>query len=65
MDAILRIDDEARIFFRRFIAIDHFINTRWTIEARRLAIFWQIVAHRCLSIFQLQMHRLVFFMIGR
>jgi hypothetical protein len=35
MDAVLRVDDEARVLARGFVAIDHFIDAGRAIEPRR------------------------------
>ena len=64
MDAVLRVDDKARIGLGVLIAIDNFIHASRAIQPRRFAINRQILSHGNRRIGQVQMHRLVLFMVG-
>ena len=59
VDAILRVDDEARVGAPGFVAVDDFVDAGGTIEPRRFAIAGQVVADRRGGIAQAQMDRLV------
>ena len=65
MDAVLRVDHEARIGLRRRVGIDHFVDTSGAIKARWLAIARQVDRDRHRRIEQFQMRRLVFLVVGR
>src|SRR3984957_4866102 len=64
MDAVLRVDDEARILARRFVAIDDFIDAGRQMEPRRLAKLGQVDADGNRRVLQAQMDRLILFVIG-
>ena len=64
MDAVLRIDHEPRTGFLHVIGIDNFINPDRAIKPRRFSVLGQIAGDRDRRVLQLQMDRLIFFVVG-
>ena len=61
MDAVLRVDLEARI---SRLVLDHFVNPGGAIALRRLVIDRQVLRDGNLRVLQLQVDRLVFLVVG-
>ena len=64
MHAILRVDDETRVGLARLVAVDDLVDARRAIEPRRLGVARQVYAHGDRRVRQLQMNRLILFMVG-
>ena len=64
MDAILRINDEARLRTLDLVSIYDLINSRRAIEPGRFAVAGEIIANRRRGIAQLEMDRLILLVIG-
>ena len=61
MHAVLEIDDKPRI---AALFLDHLIDPRRAIALRRFGIFWQVHTDRHACVFERQMRRLAFFVVG-
>ena len=64
MDAILRVDDKARVCAARLVRVNDFVDPGRAIKPRRLAEAGKIVADRDVGIMQPKMNGLILFVIG-
>src|SRR5690349_15833599 len=64
MDAILSVDDKARLGPARLVRVNDLIDAGRAIEPRRLAVTGEIVADRDVRIAQPKVHGLVLLVIG-